>query len=147
MDYRNPTASGKVEASRHRIGVEKSALVVEYRIPMKLPGKMNRLFRVPCLTRVRMVLALTAAVLADGLQLLLGFFGWVGADQAIDVAAMGLTSWLIGFHWLLLPTFVLELIPVVADLPTWTACTVAVIALRKREQSVGPATPPAPDSV
>ncbi len=99
---------------------------------MKLPGKMNRLFRVPRLTRVRMVLALTTAVLADGLQLLLGFFGWAGADQAIDVAAMGLTSWLIGFHWLLLPTFVLELVPLVADLPTWTACTVAVIALRKR---------------
>jgi len=47
---------------------------------------------------------------------------------------MVLTSWLIGFHWLLLPTFVLELVPVLEDLPTWTACTIAVIALRKRGQ-------------
>ncbi len=147
MDYRNPTASGKVEASHHRIGVEKTALVVEYRFPMKLPGKMNRLLRVPPLTRIRIVLALSTAVLADGLQLLLGFFGWAGVDQAIDVLAMGLTNWLIGFHWLLLPTFVLEFIPVVADLPTWTACVIAVIALRQREQSARPASSPPPDSV
>jgi hypothetical protein len=47
---------------------------------------------------------------------------------------MVLTSWLIGFHWLLLPTFVLELVPVLEDLPTWTACTIAVIVLRKSGQ-------------
>ena len=46
---------------------------------------------------------------------------------------------MIGFHWLLLPTFVLELVPVLEDLPTWTACVIAVIALRKREQKTPPA--------
>ena len=35
---------------------------------------------------------------------------------------MILTSWVIGFHFLLLPTFVIELVPVLDDLPTWTAC-------------------------
>jgi hypothetical protein len=35
-----------------------------------------------------------------------------------------------------------ELVPVLDDLPTWTACTAAVIALRKREQNNNP--PPAP---
>jgi hypothetical protein len=35
----------------------------------------------------------------------------------------------------LLPTFAVEFIPVVDMLPTWTACVVAVIALRKRQQS------------
>ena len=74
------------------------------------------------------------AVFADGLQLLLGPLGWVFGDQAIDCIAMVLTSWLIGFHWLLLPTFVLELVPVLEDLPTWTACTIAVIVLRKSGQ-------------
>jgi hypothetical protein len=47
---------------------------------------------------------------------------------------MVLTSWMIGFHWLLLPTFVMEFIPLVDELPTWTACVVLVVALRKREQ-------------
>ena len=74
------------------------------------------------------------AVFADGLQLLLGPLGWVFGDQAIDCVAMVLTSWAIGFHILLLPTFVIELVPVLEDLPTWTACTIAVIALRRREQ-------------
>ena len=101
---------------------------------MKLPGKLYRLFRVPRLTRMRIVFALAVAVVADGLQFLLGPFGWAFGDQAIDVVAMALTNWAIGFHWLLLPTFVAELIPLVDELPTWTACVIAVIALRKREQ-------------
>ena len=101
---------------------------------MKLPEKIKTLFRVPALSRTRMVLALAIAVAADGLQLLLGPLGWAFPDQAIDCVAMVLISWVVGFHILLLPTFVIELMPVLEDLPTWTACTAAVIALRKREQ-------------
>jgi len=101
---------------------------------MKLPDSLNWMFRVPKLTWPRIILALAVAVFADGLQLLLGPLGWVFGDQAIDCIAMVLTSWLIGFHWLLLPTFVLELVPVLEDLPTWTACTIAVIVLRKSGQ-------------
>jgi len=90
-----------------------------------------------------MGLALAVAVAADGLQLLLAGLGWLGLDQAIDCVAMVLISWLIGFHVLFLPTFVVELIPLVEDLPTWTACTAAVIVLRKREQKkTPPAAPP-----
>jgi hypothetical protein len=89
-----------------------------------------------------MILALLIAVAADGLQLLLGMFGWVVIDQAIDCLAMILISWVVGFHILLLPTFVIELVPVLEDMPTWTACTAAVIALRRREQRP---TPPPPE--
>jgi|SRR5665213_490931 len=101
---------------------------------MKSPDRLNRMFRAPKLTRMRIVLALAVAVFADGSQFLLNAAGWFGLDQAIDCAAMALTSWVIGFHILLLPTFVVELVPVLDDLPTWTACTIAVIVLRKREQ-------------
>ncbi len=91
-----------------------------------------------------MILALAIAAAADGLQLLLGPLGWAFLDQAIDCVAMVLVTWVIGFHILLLPTFVVELVPVLEDLPTWTACTAAVIALRKREQNK--TTPPPPPS-
>ncbi len=91
---------------------------------------------------MRIVLALAVATTADGLQLMAGPLGWVAVDQAIDVVAMIIITWLIGFHILLLPTFVIELIPVLEELPTWIACTGAVIVLRKREQSATP--PPAP---
>jgi hypothetical protein len=107
---------------------------------MKLPDSLNRMFRAPKLTRMRIILALAVAVFADGLQFVLGPLGWIFGVQAIDCVAMVLTSWTIGFHILLLPTFVVELVPVLEDLPTWTACTIAVIALRKREQRT--ASPP-----
>jgi hypothetical protein len=109
---------------------------------MKLPDRLNRMFRTPKLTRTRIILTLALAVFADGLQLLLGALGWVFVDQTIDCVAMVLVSWVIGFHILLLPTFVIELVPVLEDLPTWTACTAAVIALRRREQRP---TPPPPE--
>jgi hypothetical protein len=105
---------------------------------MKLPEKINSLFRKPRLTRVRITIALLFAVSADALQFFLGPLGWVLGDQIIDIIAMVLMSWLIGYHWLLLPTFVTEFIPVLDELPTWTACTIAVIALRKREQLAAP---------
>ena len=111
---------------------------------MKLPEKIGRLTQPPPLTRLRVVLALAIAVATDGMQFLLGWLVWMGADQVMDALAMALTSWAIGFHWLLLPTFALELIPVLDDLPTWTACTLAVIALRKREQRTASSPHPPP---
>jgi TM2 domain-containing membrane protein YozV len=108
---------------------------------MKLPDSLNRRLHAPKLTRTRIFLALAVAVFADGLQFCLGFIGWAFIDQAIDCVAMILVSWAIGFHILLLPTFVIELVPVLEDLPTWTACTIAVIALRRREQRNSAAAP------
>jgi hypothetical protein len=105
---------------------------------LSLPEKLSRWFQARPLTRPRILLAFTVAVCADGLQLLLGPLGWAFADQIIDAVAMMLTMRIIGFHLLLLPAFVVELIPVVEDLPTWTACVAAVIALRKRGQPAAP---------
>jgi len=92
-----------------------------------------------------MILAMAIAMAADGLQLVFGGPGWFGPDQVIDVVAMVLVSRVVGFHVLLLPTFVVELVPLLEDLPTWTACTAAVIVLRKREQSQAPPPSPPPD--
>lgn len=102
---------------------------------MNLPEKLNQMFRAPKLTRTRIVIALAVAATADGLQFFLGPLGWAVVDQVIDVVALVLTAWAIGFHLLLLPTFIAEFFPVVDMLPTWTACVIAVIALRKREQN------------
>ena len=107
---------------------------------MHPPDKLNQMFRAPKLTRTRIILALAVAVTADGLQFFLGPLGWVLVDQVIDVVALLLTAWAIGFHLLLLPTFIVEIFPVMDMLPTWTACVIAVIALRKREQR--PVPPP-----
>lgn len=93
------------------------------------------MFKSPPMTRTRMRLAIIFAVAADALQFALGPAGWVGAVQVIDVLAMVLTMATVGFHVLLLPTFVIELFPLLDMAPTWTGCVLAVIALRRRGES------------
>src|SRR5215831_16398351 len=98
----------------------------------------------PILTPSRVRMAYVVAVTADALQLLLGPIGWAFADELLDVIAMILTWRLIGFHPLLLPSFVLELLPVADMLPTWTGCVAIVVALRKRQQDKIQPLPPGP---
>jgi len=94
----------------------------------ELPAVMR-----PKYSRTRLAIALGVAVLADGLQFLLGPLGWTAFDEAIDVAAMVATTLALGFHVLFLPTFVVEFLPVTDMLPTWTGCVLAVAVLRRRD--------------
>ncbi|MEO6183651.1 MAG: hypothetical protein ABIP71_11250, partial [Verrucomicrobiota bacterium] len=82
------------------------------------------------LTPLRIGLAFTIAIFADGLQWVLGPLGLTFFDEIIDVIAMILEIALLGFHWLLLPTFAVEFIPVVDLLPTWTGCVALVVSMR-----------------
>ena len=51
----------------------------------------------------------------------------------------------LGFHPLLLPTFVLEFVPLADMLPSWTVCVAIIVAVRKRQQSeIQPPLPPGP---
>jgi hypothetical protein len=95
---------------------------------------LPRFREVPPLTIGRIAAAVGIAVAVDGMQLVLGPIGWVVADEILDVVAMVAISWLLGFHPLLLPTFLIELFPVADVLPTWTGCVGLVIALRWRAQ-------------
>jgi hypothetical protein len=92
-------------------------------------------FQTPILTRQRVWIAYAVAVVVDILQFVLGPLGWAFADEILDVAAMALMWRLIGFHPLLLPTFVLEVVPIADLLPAWTACVALVVALRRKEQA------------
>lgn len=111
---------------------------------MNILHNLRILSHTPTLTRTRMVVALITAVIADGLQIFLQAVPF--APQGIDVVAAAVVNMAIGFHVLLLPTFIIELVPVIDDLPTWTGCVLVVIALRKRQNQVAseevPAVPP-----
>lgn len=98
--------------------------------------------RAPRLSRTRIVLALSVAIVADAMQLLLGPLGWAFADEIIDLVAMIAVSGLIGFHILFLPTFAVEFIPVADMLPTWTGCVAVVAAMRRRQQAESVSGPP-----
>lgn len=107
----------------------------------RLNAAMN-LFRTPVLTPGRVVLAFVVALAADGIQVLLGPLGWTFFDEIIDLITLIAVSYLIGFHAMLLPTFLVELIPVVDMLPTWTGCVALVVALRRKQQTASTTPPP-----
>src|ERR1041385_7682229 len=90
----------------------------------------------PVITPWRSRTAYAVGIATDVLQFLMGPFGWAGADEVLDVIAAAGTWRLLGFHPLLLPTFVVEFLPVTDLLPTWTGCVAAVVALRKRSQRI-----------
>jgi hypothetical protein len=94
----------------------------------------------PPLTPHRVRLAYAMAITADVLQFVLGPIGWAGADEILDVAATAGIWRVLGFHPLLLPTFVIEFLPVADLLPTWTGCVALVIGQRRRQQ-IGPPPP------
>ena len=105
---------------------------------MNVLEKIPRWLVAPVLTRTRIGIALAVAVATDTIQLALGPLGWFPADDVLDVIAMVLTSAALGFHPLLLPTFVIELVPGVDMLPTWTGCAAAVLMLRRKTQPEPP---------
>jgi len=84
-------------------------------------------------TSSRMKAAYAVAIATDVLQFGLGPLGWAFTDEILDVIALIVTTRLLGFHPLLLPTFVLELVPIVDMLPTWTGCVALVVAMRKKQ--------------
>ena len=90
------------------------------------------------LTSQRVRAAYGVAIATDVLQFALGPLGWFFADEILDVIALVATTKLLGFHPLLLPSFVLELVPVVDVLPSWTGCVALVVALRKKQRVEAP---------
>ena len=103
------------------------------------------------LSKTRIVLAFVVAVTADALQypingvIATGLLALPGelADFILDTIVMFITSFLLGFHWVLLPSFVVELVPGMDMLPTWTAC-VAWLVWHRKQQAKASATPPPP---
>ena len=86
----------------------------------------------------RVKLARAIAITADLAQIVIfpafaagGISPW---DDVLDVAVAGLMSWLIGWHWAFLPTFVSELIPFWDLVPTWTAAVFFVTRGQGRPQ-------------
>ena len=96
--------------------------------------RLDQILNPPRVSRARILCALAIAVGADALQILLIPFAWTFAQSFVDIVAMGLVMLVLGFHPMLLPTFIIELIPGVDLIPTWTGCVLAVIALRKHAE-------------
>ena len=92
----------------------------------------------PPLTPTRLRWAWILAIAVDALQIGLfplsgGLSTWL--DKPLDLVAMGVMWGLLGWSWAFLPTFVVELVPFVELVPTWTAAVFIVSRMRRKELS------------
>lgn len=101
----------------------------------------------PELTRKRIVIAYAVAVVADLIEFLISAseFSVVGAGAGefaafvVDAIVFGVMTKLLGFHWMFLPSFCVEVIPGLDLLPTWVGCVYFVVRQRKKTQSASAA--------
>jgi hypothetical protein len=103
----------------------------------------------------RVALAFAVAIFADLLQFPLTALTATGlfsipaelADFVLDSVVMVALSRLIGFHWVLLPSLLVELVPGLDLIPTWTGCVAYVVWQRKRKSPPAPPPPAAEGKV
>ncbi|HLW52076.1 MAG TPA: hypothetical protein VKW06_04465 [Candidatus Angelobacter sp.] len=93
-------------------------------------------------------LAWLVAIGVDAIQILgMPFFvegGISPLDTVLDLAAAGILTKLLGWHWAFLPTFAAELIPGVDLIPTWTAAVFFVTRQQKVRTTDPEILPPGP---
>ena len=85
---------------------------------------------------LRMRTALLLAIVADAFQIVfspLFFEGAVSpADDILDLCMAGILSYLLGWHWEFLPSFLAKLVPGVDLVPLWTLAVANVYRRSKR---------------
>jgi hypothetical protein len=87
--------------------------------------------------RSRMQAAMVLAILADALQILVFPLFIAGAaspaDDALDLGMAAVLTYLLGWHWEFLPSFVAKLVPGVDLVPFWTLAVANVYRKSKKD--------------
>jgi hypothetical protein len=89
-------------------------------------------------SKPRFVLACMLAVVADLFQIIffpVMFEGFLSPlNDIVDFAVAGMMTWLLGWHWVFLPSAVGKLIPGVDIAPFWTAAVFWVLVRGKKNE-------------
>ena len=84
----------------------------------------------------RMRTALLLAIVADAFQIVFSPLFFEGAaspaDDILDLCMAGILSYLLGWHWEFLPSFLAKLVPGVDLVPLWTLAVANVYRRSKR---------------
>lgn len=87
--------------------------------------------------RLKLRAALALAIAADLVQMVVFPLFVEGAaspaDDILDLCMGGVLSWLLGWHWEFLPSFLAKLVPGVDLVPLWTLAVANVYRKTKRE--------------
>ena len=87
--------------------------------------------------RLKLRAALALAIAADLVQMIVFPLFVEGAaspaDDILDLCVGGALSWLLGWHWEFLPSFLAKLVPGVDLVPLWTLAVANVYRKTKRE--------------
>ena len=85
---------------------------------------------------LRMRTALLLAIVADAFQIVFSPLFFEGAaspaDDILDLCMAGVLSYLLGWNWAFLPSFVAKLVPGVDLVPLWTLAVANVYRRSKR---------------
>jgi hypothetical protein len=85
---------------------------------------------------IRLRTAIIVAIVADLLQVVVFPLFVEGAmspvDDVLDVGVAGVLSYLLGWHWEFLPSFLVKLVPGVDLVPCWTIAVASVYRKQKR---------------
>jgi hypothetical protein len=84
----------------------------------------------PELTKNRILIAYAVAILADLIEFpitaaevtVVAAPAAEGMAFVVDAIVFGIVTKLLGFHWLFLPSFLVEVVPGLDMLPTWVDC-------------------------
>jgi hypothetical protein len=82
--------------------------------------------------RAAWIIALVVDAIQIGLISTTGPFSFL-IDIPLDLVAMAILWRLLGWHWVLLPTFVIEFLPIAELAPSWT---LAVWIITRRQQGL-----------
>ena len=98
----------------------------------------------PELTKNRILAAYAVAIIADLIELpitaaettVVAAPAAEGFAFVVDAIVFGIMTKLLGFHWLLLPSFFVEVVPGLDLLPTWIGCVFYVVRQRRKAQNM-----------
>jgi hypothetical protein len=111
-----------------------------------MPARFVASLKPLALTPDRIRLARVIAVAADLVQLAIvpAFAGGFVApvNDALDVVVAAALIWILGWHWVFLPTFLSELIPFWDLVPNWTAAVLFVTRQGPPPRDITASAPP-----
>jgi len=89
----------------------------------------------PARIRAAWIIALATDAIQIGILPISGPLS-IPVDAVLDFITMALLWGILGWHWALLPSFLIELLPIADMAPTWSLAIWVITARKKPQESI-----------